>query len=195
MALVVTVATAAGAQKVLTFDELGLPADTIITDQYASRGVLFSPQDGVLRLISASEPLFPSEPMGLAEIPYWSSVIVADFTGDALSAGAWIDFGLVGDGVRSRHSTHQELPGRCWRQHRRRRRAFSGSTRQGSEACGSAMPGRAGPPTSSTTSHLSFRGPGPWLSSVCILLQRVAGGGRPGLQSRLSASPQFPASF
>jgi hypothetical protein len=101
LCMVTVAAGAAGAaQEVLTFDDLGLPVDTIITDQYASRGVLLSPQDGALRLQEASYPIFPAEPMGLAEIPYWTSVIIADFPRGAISAGAWIDFGLEGDGVK-----------------------------------------------------------------------------------------------
>ena len=84
---------------VLTFDDLGLPHGTIITDQYADQGVIFAPLNGQLELRIASDPIFPDEPQGLAEIPYFESVIVADFESGADSVGAWIDFGFVGNGV------------------------------------------------------------------------------------------------
>jgi hypothetical protein len=81
------------AADILTFDDLGLPHGTVITNQYAGRGVLFAPQDGEIQLRAATNPIFPLEPMGLTEIPYGSSVIIANFPLGALSAGAWIDFG------------------------------------------------------------------------------------------------------
>ncbi len=89
----------ANAQTVLTFDDLGLPHGTIITNQYVGQGVLFSPLNGQLELQLATSPVFPGDPMGLAEIPYLESVIIVDFLPGASSAGAWIDFGGVGDGV------------------------------------------------------------------------------------------------
>ena len=83
----------ANAQTVLTFDDLGLRHGTIITNQYVGQGVLFSPLNGQLELRTATVPVFPGDPMGLAEIPYFESVIIVDFLPGATSAGAWIDFG------------------------------------------------------------------------------------------------------
>ncbi len=88
------------ADTVLIFDDLGLPDDTVISNQYAAQGVVFSPQDGQVLLRTATLPLFPNEPQGIAEIPYYTSVIIADFTPDATLAGAWIDFGMAGNGVK-----------------------------------------------------------------------------------------------
>ncbi len=96
---VLAVSTVQAGVTVLTFDDLGLPNNTIITDQYADQGVIFSPQDGMLELRTASTPIFPDEPQGLAEIPYGESVIIADFLSITNAAGAWIDFGGVGNGV------------------------------------------------------------------------------------------------
>ncbi len=95
----VTASTAQAAVTVLTFDDLGLPNNTIITDQYEDQGVIFSPQNGQLEIRTASSPIFPDEPQGLAEIPYGESVIIADFLLPTDAAGAWIDFGYFGDGV------------------------------------------------------------------------------------------------
>ena len=89
----------AAVETVLIFDDLGLPNGTVFTDQYADQGVIFSPQDGELQLQTATTPLFPEDPQGLAEIPYFTSVIIADFTPSASAAGAWIDFGGVALGV------------------------------------------------------------------------------------------------
>lgn len=91
--------SAANAQTVLTFDDLGLPHGTIITNQYVGQGVLFSPLNGQLELQLATFPVFPGDPMGLAEIPYFESVIIVDFLPGATSAGAWIDFGIGRPGV------------------------------------------------------------------------------------------------
>ncbi len=84
---------------VLTFDDLSLPNNTIITDQYSDQGVIFSPLNGELELRTASFPIFPEDPQGLAEIPYFTSVIIADFLSSANAVGAWIDFGNIGNGV------------------------------------------------------------------------------------------------
>ncbi len=92
--------THAAAGDVLTFDDLSLPSGTIITTQYSGRGVIFAPLNGNLELRTASAPLFPTEPIGLAEIPYSTSVIIASFPSGASAAGAWIDFGEFGLGVK-----------------------------------------------------------------------------------------------
>jgi hypothetical protein len=85
----------------LTFDDLGLPSGTILTNQYQAQGVVFAPLNGQLELRTASNPIFPGDPMGLAEIPYWTSVIFANFPGTAaVEAGAYIDFGNIGNGVK-----------------------------------------------------------------------------------------------
>ena len=100
VAACVLAGTATAPGDVLTFDDLLLPAGTVITTQYAPRGVVFSPLNGQLELRSASNPLFPGEPIGLAEIPYFNSVIIATFSQSVTAAGAWIDFGGFGLGVR-----------------------------------------------------------------------------------------------
>ena len=89
----------ANAQTVLTFDDLGLRHGTIITDQYVGQGVLFSPLNGQLELRTATYPIFPEDPMGLAEILYFESVIIVDFLPGASSAGAWIDFSTGSAGL------------------------------------------------------------------------------------------------
>jgi hypothetical protein len=100
VALVAAINTAPSAADVLTFDDLQLPAGSIITNQYAARGVILSPLNGQLQLVQATGPLFPQQPIGLAEIPFSTSVIVADFPTGASSAGAFIDFGNIGAGVQ-----------------------------------------------------------------------------------------------
>ena len=77
----------AAVETVLIFDDLGPPDDTVFTDQYADQGVIFSPQDGELQLRTASTPVFPEDPQGLAEIPYFTSVIIADFEHPPVSPG------------------------------------------------------------------------------------------------------------
>ncbi len=101
IAVAVAIAGTSGAQEiVLNFDELGLPHGTELTDQYSDLGVIFSPLYGVIEIRDASWPLFPAEPQGAAEIPYFTSVIIVDFEAPAGRAGAWIDFGEVGQGVQ-----------------------------------------------------------------------------------------------
>ena len=93
---------------VLTFDDLNLPDGTEVTDQYAGLGVIFSaPPGGATRVLTASNPIFPDEPQGLYnDDPEggggrgFTAPIIADFLAEVSTAGAWIDFGRVGDGIR-----------------------------------------------------------------------------------------------
>ncbi len=98
------VASAANAQTVLNFDELGLPDDTVITDQYADEGVIFSAPGGDAVVITASFPIFPLEPQGLysnaGDQPFFMEPIVADIADGASMVGVWIDFGSVVSGMK-----------------------------------------------------------------------------------------------
>ena len=102
---------------VLTFDDLGLPHGTIITDQYADEGVVFSPLNGQLELRTATQPIFPDEPQGLAEIPYFhrSSSLISR-AGLILWAHGLI-LGMWATASSSRHSTDRRLRATSW--HRR----------------------------------------------------------------------------
>jgi len=84
---------------VLNFDELGLPDGAIFTDQYEDRGVAFSTTGDELQIREASFPIFPGDPLGLGAFPTFEADIVVDFIAPVGSAGAWIDFGNVGEGL------------------------------------------------------------------------------------------------
>ena len=83
----------AGAETVLTFDDLGLPNATEITDQYADQGVIFSPVEGVLLIDIATTPIFPEDPQCLFEIPFFTSVIIADFLPSASAPALGLTLG------------------------------------------------------------------------------------------------------
>ena len=98
--IALTLAPAAVADIILTFDDLGLPDGTIITDQYADLGITFSVPGGSALLMTARFPIFPGEPQGLQHGEVEDVAIITDReTGFGPLVGAWIDFGSVGDGV------------------------------------------------------------------------------------------------
>jgi hypothetical protein len=98
--VVVSAAVSSVSATVIIFDDLGLPHESEISgDEYADQGVIFSPFQGQLVVGTASFPIFPEDPQCLTEIPFFESVIIADFEPAATEAGAWIDFGNVGFGV------------------------------------------------------------------------------------------------
>ena len=98
-AVVLAVASSATAETVLNFDELGLPDDTVITDQYAEEGVIFSAPGGDALLVTATSPIFPPEPQGLYS-PFFQEPLVADIADGASMVGVWIDFNGVGTGMK-----------------------------------------------------------------------------------------------
>ena len=104
-ALALTVASVATAETVLNFDGLGLPDQTVITDQYADDGVIFSAPGGAAVVTTASFPIFPLEPQGLysnaGDRPFFVEPLVADIADGASMVGVWIDFGAtVGTGMK-----------------------------------------------------------------------------------------------
>ena len=104
-AVVLAVVSPATAETVLNFDELGLPDDTVITDQYAEEGVIFSAPGGDAVVTTASFPIFPQEPQGLysnaGDRPFFVEPLVADIADGASMVGVWIDFGAtVGTGMK-----------------------------------------------------------------------------------------------
>ncbi len=96
----------ASADIVLTFDDLGLPDGTAVTDQYARFGVMFSAsRGGTTRIVTASQPIFPAEPQGLYNDECifgvaFTEPIIANFPVAVTSAGAFIDFGNIGTGIK-----------------------------------------------------------------------------------------------
>ncbi len=95
---VITATTAVG--EVITFDDLGALSGTIVTDQYAGLGVVFSTLSGPgPTLVTASGPIFPGDPQGLFDGEGFTNPLIVDFIGTATTAGAFIDFGNIGSGI------------------------------------------------------------------------------------------------
>ena len=93
------------AQNVLVFDDLGLADDSLVTNQYP--GVTFSATPGgSTRIVTATSPIFPGDPQGLynddpGSLGYgFTEPIIVDFSIAVSSAGAFVDFGGFGDGIR-----------------------------------------------------------------------------------------------
>jgi len=85
--------------RVLIFDDLGLPDGTVVTNQYP--GVTFSaPGANTTQVVTATFPLFPNEPQGLYNDPGFVEPIIVDFAANQSAAGAFIDFGGPGDGIK-----------------------------------------------------------------------------------------------
>ncbi len=61
-----------------------------------------SAPSGTPTVVLASEPEVPGEPMGLAHLPYFDppDYLVIDFSPSTSTAGAVIDLGFIGNGVK-----------------------------------------------------------------------------------------------
>ena len=73
---------------------------TILTNQIPGLEIS-APPTGVSEIRTASNPVVPGEPQGLAHIPYLvePNYLVIDFLPGANQAGAIVDFGTIGSGV------------------------------------------------------------------------------------------------
>ena len=85
---------------VLVVDDLGLSEDSILFDQYPE--VRFSAPEGNIVIRSATFPIFPDGPQGFFNdllvdgLPFRGPIVV-DFSDEATTAGAFVNFGFAGD--------------------------------------------------------------------------------------------------
>lgn len=89
---------APNALTVETFESFAV--ETVLTTQIP--GLIISADDGMPTIKQASLPVVPGEPHGLAHIPYFSKPdrLQIDFEPSSSTAGAIVDFGGIGSGVR-----------------------------------------------------------------------------------------------
>ncbi len=96
--LVCCIATTAGAVQIVeTFE--GFPVGTVLTTQIP--GLTISASTGTATVQTASSPVVPGEPQGLAHLPYFDypDYLIIDFSPMVSFVGAIVDFGQVDSGV------------------------------------------------------------------------------------------------
>jgi hypothetical protein len=88
----------ASALTVETFESFR--EDTVLSTQIP--GLSISADDGTPTVVDADNPVIPGESLGLAHLPYFNEpdILQINFEPSTSTAGAFIDFGNVGSGIR-----------------------------------------------------------------------------------------------